>query len=190
MSDLFSVGLAIIGGMMCGGVVVTLGLFVLMRQRQAPVPPPPAKSLTNFDNEPPTRLKRPDGLESMEFPPPPNSDEYHTVEQEALPTQFPWLEGIGGVVAGQRISIQDTELVVGRSRVCDIQFPDPKVSRQHAMIRLYRGNYFIQDMESSRGTLVNSQPIQTHLLKQGDQIRLGDTVLVFHRATDAAPPAE
>jgi pSer/pThr/pTyr-binding forkhead associated (FHA) protein len=63
--------------------------------------------------------------------------------------------------------------------VCDIQLHDPKISRQHAMLRLYKGRYFLQDMQSSRGTLVNSQPVQTHLLEDGDQIRLGDSVMIF-----------
>lgn len=91
-----------------------------------------------------------------------------------------WLDGIGGMVAGQRIRIRQDENVMGRSRVCDIQFHDPKVSRQHAMLRLHNGRYFIQDMQSSRGTMVNGEKIDTHLLKDGDQIRLGDSILVFH----------
>jgi pSer/pThr/pTyr-binding forkhead associated (FHA) protein len=97
-----------------------------------------------------------------------------------LEGSLPWFEGVGGLIAGQRIVLRREETVIGRSQVCDVQFPDPKVSRQHAMVRLYRGRYFIQDMHSSRGTLVNSQPIKTHLLQDGDHVRIGDTVLIFH----------
>jgi hypothetical protein len=120
--------------------------------------------------------------EEMMPPPPQSADLYSTLDNIQLPSigSYPWLEGLGGLVAGQKIPIKREENILGRSRVCDIQFHDPKVSRQHAMLRLYKGRYFIQDMQSSRGTLVNSQPIETHMLQEGDQIRLGDTILVFH----------
>jgi hypothetical protein len=126
----------------------------------------------------PAPIPRPEN----DSPPPAIPDAFQTIASGPAPSsgQSAWLEGIGGMVAGQKITLKREENILGRSRVCDIQFHDPKVSRQHAMIRLYRGHYFIQDMQSSRGTLVNSQPIQTHHLQEGDQIRLGDTVLAFH----------
>lgn len=109
-------------------------------------------------------------------------DVYQTVLDEDIPSvdSLPWLEGIGGVISGQKISVHREETLLGRSRVCDVQIQDPKVSRQHALLRLYNGRYFIQDMQSSRGTLVNSRSVETHLLNEGDEIRLGDSTMVFH----------
>jgi len=121
---------------------------------------------------------------AVESPVLPAADEYRTIGFDSSPLKdMPWLDGIGGVVAGQRININLEETVLGRSRVCDVQLHDPKISRQHAMLRLYKGRYFLQDMQSSRGTLVNSQPVQTHLLEDGDQIRLGDSVMIFRTAS-------
>jgi FHA domain len=148
---------AIVGGMICGAAVVA-GLFFLyvrMSKREK-------LTVALTRSEEATFLKPP--------------------ARRAIPPQtgIPWLEGIGGQVVGQRINIAREEMMMGRSRVCDIRFDDPKISRQHAMLRLYKGHYFIQDMQSSRGVLVNSQRIQTHHLQDGDQIRIGDTVLIFH----------
>lgn len=167
------------------------------------VPPLTPMTFESPRSEARTQLTPPDGLRDLvsipsPMPPPPVPlseellppspapvDIYSTLDNISLPQggSHPWLEGVGGLVAGQKISIKREENILGRSRVCDIQFHDPKVSRQHAMLRLYKGRYFIQDMQSSRGTLVNSQPVETHLLEEGDQIRLGDTILVFHTPT-------
>ena len=39
--------------------------------------------------------------------------------------------------------------------------------------------YFIRDLESTNGTFVNARTIKEELLRIGDQIRIGNTVLVF-----------
>jgi hypothetical protein len=92
-----------------------------------------------------------------------------------------WLDGIGGMISGQRIMLDGPQLLVGRSGVCNIQFHDPKISRQHAILRLIDGQYQIEDMRSMGGTYVNDKPITVHRLRDRDQIRLGDSVLVFRQ---------
>jgi hypothetical protein len=92
-----------------------------------------------------------------------------------------WIDGIGGMISGQRIMIMKEETLLGRSGVCDVQFHDPKVSRQHAMLRLYNNAYYIQDMQSTGGTYVNGQRIASQPLNDHDQVRIGDSVFVFRR---------
>lgn len=168
---------AMIAGMTCGGGLVGLGIFVYMQWRKSPVLPPPTKRLERATEEE-TVLERSQlggDLAALSGA----ADIYQTV---ASPPEvsLPWLEGVGGVIAGQSFALYRDEMVMGRSRVCDVQIADPKVSRQHAMIRLYKGHYFLQDMESSRGTAVNQSRVDNHLLKQGDEIRIGDTLFIFH----------
>ncbi|GIK62212.1 MAG: hypothetical protein BroJett018_00060 [Chloroflexota bacterium] len=93
-----------------------------------------------------------------------------------------WLDGIGGMVAGQRITIYKDETLLGRSGVCDVQFHDLKVSRQHALLRRYNGQYYLYDMQSSGGTFVNEQKVESQQLRDRDQIRLGDSVVIFRRS--------
>ena len=170
---------AVAGGMICGAVVIAgmaFAYFRMMGQRDPSFPPPPTPLKAAY-----AKPSMPDhAVEAPVLPSVPDPDQFRTLGFEsATLSSMPWLDGIGGVVAGQRINIILEETVLGRSRVCDIQLHDPKISRQHAMLRLYKGRYFLQDMQSSRGTLVNSQPVQTHLLEDGDQIRMGDSVMVF-----------
>ena len=178
MDSIGTIILAVVAGMVCGAGLIFLGIVGYMRVKKTP-PPPASRSEPEAD----TYLERPKGLDQAIQAPvlPAMPDHYRTLDNVPIPAEaLPWLDGVGGIVAGQRISIRQEETIIGRSRVCDVQIHDPKVSRQHAMLRLYKGRYFIQDMQSSRGTIVNSQRVQTHLLQDGDQVRLGDSVLVFH----------
>lgn len=90
-----------------------------------------------------------------------------------------WLEGVGGVMLGQRARLFQADTLVGRSSVCDVQVPDPKVSRRHFMIRYAEGGFFLQDQESARGTRVNGQRTMAQRLKNGDHIEFGDAGVVF-----------
>jgi len=170
---------AALGGVIFG--VVTIGTVLLAYQRRRqPSPTPYTPELESIE----TYMERPSGLNVALQ----TGDAYQTIF-EGLPAPTgnrPWLEGIGGIMAGQRIILENDECILGRSRVCDVQFPDPKVSRQHAMLRFYKGNYFLQDMQSSRGTWVNSQRIESHLLNDGDQIRMGDAVVRFRLPKESA----
>jgi pSer/pThr/pTyr-binding forkhead associated (FHA) protein len=66
----------------------------------------------------------------------------------------------------------------------DIDFePDKKVSRKHCKIWQEQGNYWIKDLQSKHGTLVNGQEIKERengtLLEKGSEVRIGDSVLRF-----------
>ncbi len=92
-----------------------------------------------------------------------------------------WFDGIGGMIAGQRIMLNKAQVMIGRSGVCDVQLHDPKISRQHAVLRLQAGDYEIEDLRSTGGTYVNGRRISTYRLRDRDQVRLGDSILVFRQ---------
>ena len=57
------------------------------------------------------------------------------------------------------------------------------VSRNHAIIRPYNRGYTIEDLESTNGTWINERRIDAKKPQQlysGDQIRLGQLILVVH----------
>jgi len=72
-----------------------------------------------------------------------------------------------------------TEVIVGRSDRSDLVLRDETVSREHFAIRYAAGNYEVVDLGSEGGTLVNGRPVRRALLKHGDEIEAGDTVLRF-----------
>ena len=68
-------------------------------------------------------------------------------------------------------------LTVGRDAEADIVVPSERASREHCTIRLWDGDYVIKDMKSRNGTFVNDERIEVAVLKIGDRIRIGTTVL-------------
>lgn len=73
---------------------------------------------------------------------------------------------------------------IGRDYTCDIVIDEPAVSRLHARVKLdevERGQYrfFIQDLATENGTVVNGEKIIKHYLTEDDRVTLGRATLVF-----------
>jgi len=73
-------------------------------------------------------------------------------------------------------------LTLGRVPPNDIVVSHPKVSRNHAMIRMLQsGEYYLIDIGSTNGTLLNEKRIVVPmLLKDGDVVTIEDCTLTFH----------
>ncbi len=72
------------------------------------------------------------------------------------------------------------EYILGRFPTNDIVIPDPYVSRRHARIFYSDGKWFIEDLGSTNGTIVDNEDIRgkgTQELKDGSEILVGLTVL-------------
>ena len=86
--------------------------------------------------------------------------------------------------AGEHVA-QVTELVggvtvMGRQGECAVCLPSSTVSRRHAQIRREGSQYFLQDMNSTNGTLLNREPvIGEELLHDRDEIGVGIYRLIF-----------
>jgi predicted component of type VI protein secretion system len=75
---------------------------------------------------------------------------------------------------------------IGREIGCSIVLKDPTVSRFHADVRAEGGQFVLYAMGSS-GTKVNGEPaVVPRLLREGDQIAMGDTTFTF--SSLAMPP--
>lgn len=96
--------------------------------------------------------------------------------QPAAPPRGPCLFGRTGDFANQYIPIPKEELTLGRAANMQVRLQERSVSRVHArLIRTRRGVY-LQDENSSVGTILNGERIQPGvpvLLKSGDVIQLG-----------------
>jgi pSer/pThr/pTyr-binding forkhead associated (FHA) protein len=72
---------------------------------------------------------------------------------------------------------------IGRTNGNDLIISGRTVSRRHARLWFDANRWYIADMQSINGTLVNStrvQPNQPMPLNDGDVIHLGDEVLLFN----------
>lgn len=85
-----------------------------------------------------------------------------------------------GPDSGKQFDLDGPSLTVGRHSSNPIQLSDTLVSRKHCELRQTAdGHYQLFDLQSGNGTLWNGRPIQVIDLHPGDQIRLGQTVLVY-----------
>ena len=75
---------------------------------------------------------------------------------------------------------------IGRVVGCDLVIDDTKASRRHARLVVAGGVVEIEDLDSSNGTLLNDKPVQRRMLRDGDQVKIGKTVLVYHEGTAPA----
>jgi FHA domain len=65
------------------------------------------------------------------------------------------------------------DLTIGRDCSSDVVLPAGTVSRRHARILFRDGNWILQDLESTNGTLLNGVRVGRCRLRPGDRIRLG-----------------
>lgn len=81
---------------------------------------------------------------------------------------------------GSDFNIAGESLVIGRDEIADgIQILDQGVSRRHAEIFRIGEMYFIRDLGSRNGTYVNEEKVTEELLRVGDEIKIGSTLMVF-----------
>jgi len=81
---------------------------------------------------------------------------------------------------GQAVSVRDG-LLLGRVAACDVVIADAKASRRHARLISESGVVEIEDLESSNGTLLNGKPVDRRMLRDGDRIEIGKTVIVYRQ---------
>lgn len=73
------------------------------------------------------------------------------------------------------------EFCIGRLKDNHLQLSDLAVSRQHAKVRPEREGYVLYDLVSTRGTRVNGKKIDRHILRDGDNIKIGTNVFTFRQ---------
>jgi two-component system, cell cycle response regulator len=94
---------------------------------------------------------------------------------------------LAGNEVGKMFKLEQGEIVLGRSHRAEVRIEDDSISRMHAKMTLRGQEVYIEDLQSSNGTLVNGERITKSGLKDGDKIRLGETVILkftFHDKLD------
>jgi pSer/pThr/pTyr-binding forkhead associated (FHA) protein len=79
---------------------------------------------------------------------------------------------------GQRVPIADG-LTIGREDGCDVCLQDPKASRHHARIIVEGSVVEVEDLGSSNGTRLNGKAIRRRVLRAGDVIQIGTSLIAF-----------
>src|SRR5262245_50799186 len=97
---------------------------------------------------------------------------------------------IQGLDEGRQFELRGPVLGVGRDTSNAIRLHDTEVSRRHAEFRLTLDGtgYRVFDRGSANGVFVNGVPVQDALLRSGDQIQIGQTILVYSLSRGEGTP--
>jgi hypothetical protein len=90
------------------------------------------------------------------------------------------LQELEGLNPGMTWPLGTLDVRLGRKHdENDIVLKGLKASRMHAIIRYQQGQYIIEALNPDNPLLINEQPTRQHILRSGDTIRLGETLLRF-----------
>jgi len=86
---------------------------------------------------------------------------------------------IYGADLGRRVVLDGSPLEIGRSVKCDLSIDQESVSRKHARLAWDGARYKISDLGSTNGSYVNDELCTERYLNDGDQLKIGRTILKF-----------
>jgi hypothetical protein len=88
----------------------------------------------------------------------------------------------GGPKASGVFPLREPITVLGRGEgIADLDVGDESASRRHACIEYKGGGFWLSDMGSTNGTILNGQLVGKARLADGDEIQIGTVVMRFER---------
>ena len=109
----------------------------------------------------------------------------HSVQRRRLRG---WLVTYDHADYGLDFKINEGSNSIGSKSDNSITITDGSVSSKHAIILYRQGDFLISDEMSSNGTFVNGEELQPRIpspLKDGDEVKVGDTTFLFRVAFKA-----
>jgi pSer/pThr/pTyr-binding forkhead associated (FHA) protein len=98
------------------------------------------------------------------------------------------IEVLQGFYEGLELPIDRDWYVIGRGRSADAVLADATISRAHAAIGYEPGSgFFVQDLGSTNGTLLNGERQKRGALRDGDTIQIGKLALRVSLPVGATP---
>ena len=91
----------------------------------------------------------------------------------------PRIQVAAGPLANSTYFLTEPEVRIGRDPSNSLAISDLSLSRRHCVIARKSDEYTLRDLDSRNGTFVNGRVISEKQLNHGDQISVGESVLVF-----------
>ena len=115
------------------------------------------------------------------------SDSKRTVSLQAMPLEevaagagyAALLTFEAGPFAGRIVALPNHMVTIGRAPDNDVVVGDPATSGRHGRLEMRGGLFWISDLGSTNGTLVNGEPVIEKQLSDGDLIAIGQNTLRF-----------
>ena len=96
---------------------------------------------------------------------------------------------MNGAARGQVKVLESSPYRIGRAPDCELFLGDDGISRKHALLIPVGDTFVLEDTDSANGTFVGGQPVQRHVLRDGETIQFGPTALYRYTLTDAGQEA-
>ena len=78
-----------------------------------------------------------------------------------------------------RYELGEEQITIGRSEDANLRIDDVEISRFHAAIILWDGDYVIKDLNTPNGTIVNGQKVAVAMLYPGSVIGVGSHEIIL-----------
>lgn len=117
------------------------------------------------------------GTETLETDPSALPSPYLQLDVEA------YLLTLGATPGKERRPLVRAKTTLGR-RQADVVLEDQAVSSLHFQIEAFGKEFFLRDLESRNGTLLNGTKVRYSQLLPGDQITAGKTSMTFRTSDD------
>ena len=85
--------------------------------------------------------------------------------------------GINGERNG--VELNRSQVYIGRDPECEVHIPTTTISRKHVRIFCRGEEYHVEDLDSTNGTYINGVKIKRCILRNNDQITVGDITITF-----------
>jgi pSer/pThr/pTyr-binding forkhead associated (FHA) protein len=95
----------------------------------------------------------------------------------------PYFLVLGAPPGKERIALNAARTTFGRARA-DVVLADDTISGPHFQVDVMGREFFVRDLDSRNGTRLNGHPVRYSELMPGDELRIGETVLVFRTSGD------
>ena len=92
------------------------------------------------------------------------------------PDQVQVLRFVAGKYEGQQFPLDGKSFIAGRSSEVDLVLADDAVSRKHVRFYPSRGRYWLRDLGSRNGTLINGMKVLHAMLRTGDRLAIGSSL--------------
>lgn len=89
------------------------------------------------------------------------------------------LRVLDGAERGKSFEKLQPPITIGRENGNSIQLNDDRVSRYHLKIQEDQNSVVLTDLDSTNGTRVNGEDIRLRILRVGDMISIGRSVLIY-----------
>ncbi len=94
---------------------------------------------------------------------------------------------LDGANKGQVFGEIEVPVTIGREEGNTIQLNDERVSRYHLKIQQDHDDLVLTDLQSTNGSRVNNEEVQLRILRAGDLISIGRSVLLFGESEVCSP---